>query len=219
MDSAAPAPGPSFSLLETMRLEHGQVQRLERHLVRMASAARYFAYHMERIRRPRRARGRGSRASARAAGVFACSCPPTAERRSNAPLTQTRTRSLARGLRTRADRRTRSVHPPQDDTPPGLRRRQTVESRSVDDVLLWNDRGEVTESTIGNVVAEIDGIRYTPPIASGLLGGTFRAEQLEAGTIQERVLMKADIASASRLWLINSVRGWVDAMLVVGSKR
>src|SRR4030095_3373655 len=44
MDSAAPVPGPSFSLLETMRLEHGQVQRLERHLVRMANAARYFAY-------------------------------------------------------------------------------------------------------------------------------------------------------------------------------
>ena len=92
-------------------------------------------------------------------------------------------------------------------------------SPDLDDVLLWNDRGEVTESTIGNVVAEIDGIRYTPPIASGLLGGTFRAEQLEAGTIQERVLMKADIASASRLWLINSVRGWVEAMLVVGSRR
>jgi len=82
-----------------------------------------------------------------------------------------------------------------------------------------NERGEVTESTIGNVVAEINGIRYTPPISSGLLGGTFRAEQLEAGTIQERALTKADIASASRLWLINSVRGWVEAILVVGGRR
>jgi len=89
----------------------------------------------------------------------------------------------------------------------------------LDDVLLWNERGEVTESTIGNVVAEIDGIRCTPPIASGLLGGTFRAEQLEAGTIRERVLTKADIASASRLWLINSVRGWVEAILVVSSRQ
>ena len=77
----------------------------------------------------------------------------------------------------------------------------------LDDVLLWNTRGEVTESTIGNVVAEIDGVRYTPPVSSGLLGGTFRAEQLDAGTIHERVLTKDDVASASRLWLINSVRG------------
>jgi len=89
----------------------------------------------------------------------------------------------------------------------------------LDDVLLWNDRGEVTESTIGNVVAEIDGVRYTPPLSSGLLGGTFRAEQLEAGTIRERVLTKADVASAPRLWLINSVRRWVEAELVVGSRQ
>jgi len=34
----------SFSLLETMRLEDGQVPRLERHLTRMASAARHFGY-------------------------------------------------------------------------------------------------------------------------------------------------------------------------------
>jgi para-aminobenzoate synthetase/4-amino-4-deoxychorismate lyase len=83
----------------------------------------------------------------------------------------------------------------------------------VDDVLLWNTRGEVTESTIGNVVAEIDGVRYTPPVSCGLLAGTFRAEQLEAGTIQERVLTKADVAAASRLWLINSVREWIEAEL------
>jgi para-aminobenzoate synthetase/4-amino-4-deoxychorismate lyase len=84
----------------------------------------------------------------------------------------------------------------------------------VDDVLLWNTRGEVTEATIGNVVAEIDGVRYTPPVSCGLLAGTFRAEQLEAGTIRERVLTKTDVATATRLWLINSVREWIDATLV-----
>src|SRR5690606_31159102 len=45
----------------------------------------------------------------------------------------------------------------------------------VDDVLLWNGREEVTEATIANVVAEIDGVRYTPPAACGLLPGVFRA--------------------------------------------
>ena len=44
MDSAAPAEGASFSLLETMRLEDGRVERLERHLARMAAAARDFNY-------------------------------------------------------------------------------------------------------------------------------------------------------------------------------
>ena len=47
--------------------------------------------------------------------------------------------------------------------------------------MLWNERGEVTESTIANVVVEIDGVRYTPPLACGLLGGTFRGELLGVG--------------------------------------
>jgi len=51
-------------------------------------------------------------------------------------------------------------------------------------------------------------------VSCGLLGGTFRAELLEAGTIRERVLTKADVEAASRLWLINSVREWIDAELV-----
>ena len=44
MDSAAPAHDTSFALLETMRLEHGRVERLERHLARMGEAARFFRY-------------------------------------------------------------------------------------------------------------------------------------------------------------------------------
>ena len=85
---------------------------------------------------------------------------------------------------------------------------------SVDDVILWNRRGEITESTIANVVAEIDGERRTPPIACGLLGGVFRAELLDAGTIHERVITREAVASASRLWLINSLREWIDARSV-----
>ena len=84
----------------------------------------------------------------------------------------------------------------------------------MDDVILWNERGEVTEATIANVVAEIDGVRYTPPLSCGLLGGTFRGELLGSGQIRERVLIRADVSGASRLWLINSVREWVDAVLV-----
>jgi para-aminobenzoate synthetase/4-amino-4-deoxychorismate lyase len=84
----------------------------------------------------------------------------------------------------------------------------------VDDVILWNERGEVTESTIANIVVEIDGRRYTPSLSSGLLSGTFRAELIETGQIHERVLMRADATAAPRLWLINSLREWVDAVLV-----
>ena len=82
-----------------------------------------------------------------------------------------------------------------------------------DDVILWNERGELTESTVANLVLEIDGRRYTPPASSGLLAGTMRACLLERGELTERVLLPADLSRASRIWLINSVRGWMPAII------
>jgi len=80
-------------------------------------------------------------------------------------------------------------------------------------VLLWNERGEITESTIANVVAEIDGVRVTPPLTCGLLPGVFRELLLETGAIQEGAITRAGLASANRLWLINSLREWIPATL------
>ncbi|MBP6016180.1 MAG: aminodeoxychorismate synthase component I [Candidatus Promineofilum sp.] len=76
-----------------------------------------------------------------------------------------------------------------------------------DDVILWNERGELTESSAANLVLEIGGQLYTPPVTAGLLAGTFRAQLLETGEIEERVLITPDLSRATRLWLINSVRG------------
>lgn len=84
---------------------------------------------------------------------------------------------------------------------------------SVDDVVLWNEREEVTESTVANVVAEIDGARVTPPVSSGLLAGTFRAELLARGQIAERVIRREELRGVP-LWLVNSVREWCRAELV-----
>jgi para-aminobenzoate synthetase/4-amino-4-deoxychorismate lyase len=80
-------------------------------------------------------------------------------------------------------------------------------------VLLWNQDEQVTEFTIGNLVAEIAGQLFTPPLDCGLLPGTLRAELLAQGTIHERIITRAELASATRLWLINSVRGWLPVRL------
>ncbi len=87
-------------------------------------------------------------------------------------------------------------------------------AENCDDVLLWNERGEVTESTIANVVVEIENTLYTPPIECGLLAGTFRSSLLEEGTIKERVIMKEELRKAQRIFLINSVRKWREADFV-----
>ena len=76
-----------------------------------------------------------------------------------------------------------------------------------DDVLLWSTRGEVTESSIANVVVEIDGHRWTPPLSSGLLAGVERAALLEGGEVREGVVPVSALHPGQRLWLANSVRG------------
>ncbi len=97
--------------------------------------------------------------------------------------------------------------------------RAAYESRAAEhpdlfDVLLMNEDGYVTEFTRGNVVAEFDGSEWTPPRECGLLAGIFRGELLAEGRIQERLLTPAQVRGASRLWLINSVREWVEVRLV-----
>ena len=74
-----------------------------------------------------------------------------------------------------------------------------------DDVVLWNQDGELTETSAANVALRIDGAWLTPPVASGLLAGTMRAELLEAGTLREAVLTKDDVARTDEIRLVNSV--------------
>jgi para-aminobenzoate synthetase/4-amino-4-deoxychorismate lyase len=77
----------------------------------------------------------------------------------------------------------------------------------VADVILHNCRGEVTESTVANVVAEIDGRLCTPPVHCGLLPGTCREELLARGTIVERVITIEELLGSPAVYLVNSVRG------------
>ena len=76
-----------------------------------------------------------------------------------------------------------------------------------DDVLLFNEKGEVTESTIANLAVEIEGKLCTPPVQCGLLPGTLRAELLERGELVERVIMTKEVLRSPRVFLLNSVRG------------
>ena len=82
------------------------------------------------------------------------------------------------------------------------------------DVLLWNEDEELTEFTNGNVVLEIDGILWTPPINSGLLAGTYRERLLQEGTIHEKVLTMTDLRKSKKIWFINSVRKWLEVQVV-----
>ena len=83
-----------------------------------------------------------------------------------------------------------------------------------DDVILWNEKGEITEASSSNIVVEINGQKYTPPVKSGLLAGTFRAHLLDQKIIQEKTIHKTQLPSCEKIYLINSVRQWREVELI-----
>lgn len=84
----------------------------------------------------------------------------------------------------------------------------------VDEVLLFNEHGELTESCRANLVLRFGDRFVTPPQRCGLLAGTYRAELLARGRLEERILHTSDLARADAVLLVNAVRGFVRARLI-----
>lgn len=82
-----------------------------------------------------------------------------------------------------------------------------------DDVLLWNRRGECTETSIANLAFLRGGQWYTPPVRCGLLPGTYRAALLRTGRLREGVLRRDELGQVQALAVFNSLRGWLAARL------
>jgi para-aminobenzoate synthetase/4-amino-4-deoxychorismate lyase len=83
-----------------------------------------------------------------------------------------------------------------------------------DDVLLVNNRGEVTEATVANVVVRKGSRWFTPPLSCGCLPGVMRGALLERGEVSEAPILVSDLGQVDQVELVNSVRGRVPAILV-----
>ena len=83
-----------------------------------------------------------------------------------------------------------------------------------DEVILWNEKGELTEGTISNIVLDLHGRLVTPPVTSGLLNGTLRRHLLREGQIQELAVTFNDLHLCRKVYLINSVRGWQETDII-----
>lgn len=83
-----------------------------------------------------------------------------------------------------------------------------------DEVVLWNEQGEVTECCTANLVIEKNGALLTPPVTCGLLPGTYREFLVRRGLIEEAVLSKDDLKKSSCIYLVNAVRKWRKAELL-----
>ncbi len=202
-----------FSLFETMRLENGAVHLLEAHIARLKNSARHFQFAP-----PLEADISQALAALQpqyAKGVWRVKLSASADGKVSA------TAAAIDAVPVRAVIQLATSSVPQHDEflQHKTTRRETYDAHApaansgIWDTLLWNEAGELTEFTRANVVLELDGVRYTPPLRCGLLNGVMREQWLAQGVMLERVLHRVDLERATKIWWINSLRGAVEVTI------
>lgn len=83
-----------------------------------------------------------------------------------------------------------------------------------DDVIMVNERRELTETTIANLAVRLNGRWWTPPISAGCLPGVGREHLLATSHLHERSLYTDDLRRAEKLAVVSSIRGWRPAALI-----
>ena len=202
-----------FSLFETMRLENGEVHLLDAHLTRLKNSARHFQFAQPLEINITQALA--TIQTQHATGVWRVKLSACADGAVTAtaaaidPVPQHAVVQLA----------TTSVSQHDEFLQHKTTRRETYEAHApaanagIWDTLLWNEAGELTEFTRANVVLELDGARYTPPLHCGLLNGVMREQWLTQGVVLERMLYRVDLERATKIWWVNSLRGAVEVTI------
>ncbi|MFM2125096.1 MAG: hypothetical protein RL328_1547 [Acidobacteriota bacterium] len=91
-----------------------------------------------------------------------------------------------------------------------------------DEVVLLNERGEVSECTSANIFVAQGGQVFTPPLASGCLPGVTRAVLLEeirpaSGLrVLEKTLFPADLEAAEEVFITSTTRELLPVVKIDG---
>lgn len=90
--------------------------------------------------------------------------------------------------------------------------------RNLDECLLQNDRGNIIESSSGNLFIVSNGVLYTPSLSDGCLGGVMRMQVINLALstgmkVYECSLNPQNLLAADELFFTNAVRGiqWAGA--------
>ena len=204
-------PRPEITLLETLLLENGRLAYLRGHLDRLARSARHFGFMFRReavLARLREAVGGHPTGSWRVRLLYGREGSTTVEVHPLDPAPAMVTVGFCPTPVDSSD--VRLFHKTTDR---GLYDAALLGVRDAWDMLLFNERGELTESTRANVVVGDGEGLWTPPVECGLLGGVFRERLLASGRVRERVLRVEDVRRAEKLYLVNSLRRWMPALL------
>jgi para-aminobenzoate synthetase/4-amino-4-deoxychorismate lyase len=203
-----------FELLETLRLEQGHFNAAERHLARMARAAQHFGFVFDRATVEATL---AAQANAHPQGLFRVRL---LLKRQGVARAESFVLAASDGTPQRVQLASTALEAAHSEfvryktTHRALYDAYAPTDATVFDTLLWNARGELTESTRCNVAMKLDGEWLTPALSCGLLDGIAREELIERGRLREAVIPIEALARAEGLALFNSLRGWMPATLV-----
>ncbi len=109
-----------------------------------------------------------------------------------------------------------------------------IKSGLIFDEIFFNEKGELSEGARSNIILQINGKLFTPPVECGLLAGVLRGEllknRIKASTLRplgekvpegrmrgkkltEKNLYLDDLKNAEKIFCINSVRGVVEVQI------
>ena len=200
----------TFELIETMRYDPERgLRNRDRHLRRLADSAEHFGFRFD-------AESVMSQLRAHLTGTGPARVRISLRRDGSLAVDRTSLASNAGPVRLALD------DEPVDSTSSWLSHkttlRETYERRQrrhpqVDDVLMVNERGELTEATTANLAVHLDGRWCTPPLRSGCLPGIERGRLIDRSRLVERVMYPTDLPNASGIAVLSSLRGWRRATL------
>lgn len=106
---------------------------------------------------------------------------------------------------------------------------EKIKKGEIFDEIFFNENGELTEGARSNIILQIGGTWFTPPVECGLLNGVLRqwflsnpsplnplpqgARGIFMRPVIEKILYVDDLKNAEKIFCINSVRGIVEVEL------
>ena len=192
---------PRFELLTTGRIHQGELTFLEQHLTRLREASRYFAYPFNEPKLLNELQEQ----LAHVDPSLDYRCRIALQRNGSFQLTITELTDLpASYLQAQLTEQKLDLATP--FTYFKTSQRDHLNQSDHEQIFHLPD-GSLLETTIGNLVLEIEGQLYTPPAHLPLLDGIYRRHLLETQQVEEKLLTLNDLTDADRIYACNALRG------------
>ena len=192
---------PHFELLTTGRIHQGELTFLDKHVTRLREASRYFAYPYDEPKLLKELQEE----LAHLESNLDYRCRIALQKNGTFHLVITELTDLpASYLQAQLTEQKLDLATPFTYFKTSQRDHL---SQSDHEQIFHLPDGSLLETTIGNLVLEIEGQLYTPPAHLPLLDGIYRRHLLETQQVEEKLLTLNDLTDADRIYACNAIRG------------